>query len=202
MWSYSPILDNKGRIVEFQSVGREITERKELEETIQHMAFHDLLTGVPNRMLFSDRVNIALAAAKRNSKKAGIIMLDLDNFKYVNDTLGHDVGDHLIKAVAERISHSIRETDTVARFGGDEFVVIFPNTDSVDDVLKLVQRVMDQFQEPFVITPHDLDTTISIGVAIYPDDGTDHKTLMKNADIAMYQAKQAGGAQYRCCSKM
>ena len=197
MWSYSPVKDDKGRIVEFQSVGREITERKELEEKIQHMAYHDLLTGIPNRMLFADRLGIVLARAKRNSKKAGIVMLDLDNFKDVNDTLGHDVGDLLLKSVAERISQALRETDTVARFGGDEFVLIVPNIEVIGDAMQVVQRVMDRFQEPFFIDTHHLVVTMSIGVAIYPNDGTDYKTLLKSADIAMYQAKQAGRAQYQ-----
>jgi diguanylate cyclase (GGDEF)-like protein len=114
----------------------DITERKKYEEKIQQMAFHDSLTGLPNRKLFSDRLGIVLAQAKRNKKKVGIVMLDLDNFKDVNDTLGHDVGDILLKAVAERLSGTLRKSDTVARFGGDEFVLIFPDMEVIDVMVK------------------------------------------------------------------
>jgi diguanylate cyclase (GGDEF)-like protein/PAS domain S-box-containing protein len=189
-----------------QEVGKEriillaiedITERKKYEEKIQQMAFHDSLTGLPNRKLFSDRLGIVLAQAKRNKKKVGIVMLDLDNFKDVNDTLGHDVGDILLKAVAERLSGTLRKSDTVARFGGDEFVLIFPDMEVIEEAIQVVQKIIDRFHKPFLIDTHQLVVTTSIGIAVYPNDGMDEEILMKNADIAMYQAKQAGRARYQ-----
>lgn len=175
----------------------DITERKKYEEKIQQMAFHDSLTGLPNRKLFSDRLGIVLAQAKRNKKKVGIVMLDLDNFKDVNDTLGHDVGDILLKAVAERLSGTLRKSDTVARFGGDEFVLIFPDMEVIEEAIQVVQKIIDRFNKPFLIDTHQLVVTTSIGIAVYPNDGMDEEILMKNADIAMYQAKQAGRARYQ-----
>ena len=175
----------------------DITERKKYEEKIQQMAFHDSLTGLPNRKLFSDRLGIVLAQAKRNKKKVGIVMLDLDNFKDVNDTLGHDVGDTLLKAVAERLSVTLRKSDTVARFGGDEFVLIFPDMEVIEEAIQVVQKIIDRFHRPFLIDTHQLVVTTSIGIAVYPNDGMDEEILMKNADIAMYQAKQAGRARYQ-----
>ena len=175
----------------------DITERKKYEEKIQQMAFHDSLTGLPNRKLFSDRLGIVLAQAKRNKKKVGIVMLDLDNFKDVNDTLGHDVGDTLLKAVAERLSVILRKSDTVARFGGDEFVLIFPDMEVIEEAIQVVQKIIDRFNKPFLIDTHQLVVTTSIGIAVYPNDGMDEEILMKNADIAMYQAKQAGRARYQ-----
>lgn len=189
-----------------QEVGKEriillaiedITERKKYEEKIQQMAFHDSLTGLPNRKLFSDRLGIVLAQAKRNKKKVGIVMLDLDNFKDVNDTLGHDVGDILLKAVAERLSGTLRKSDTVARLGGDEFVLIFPDMEVIEEAIQVVQKIIDRFHKPFLIDTHQLVVTTSIGIAVYPNDGMDEEILMKNADIAMYQAKQAGRARYQ-----
>lgn len=175
----------------------DITERKKYEEKIQQMAFHDSLTGLPNRKLFSDRLGIVLAQAKRNKKKVGIVMLDLDNFKDVNDTLGHDVGDTLLKEVAERLSVTLRKSDTVARFGGDEFVLIFPDMEVIEEAIQVVQKIIDRFNKPFLIDTHQLVVTTSIGIAVYPKDGMDEEILMKNADIAMYQAKQAGRARYQ-----
>jgi len=179
----------------------DITERKHSEEKIRQMAFHDSLTGLPNRKLFSDRLGIALNYAKRNKKKLGIVMLDLDNFKNVNDTLGHDAGDILIKAAAERLRGTLRKGDTVARFGGDEFVLIFPNLKVIEDVIPVAQKIVDRFDTPFLIDTHQLVVTTSIGIAVYPDDGIDEEVLLKNADIAMYQAKQAGRARYQLYKK-
>jgi diguanylate cyclase (GGDEF)-like protein/PAS domain S-box-containing protein len=175
----------------------DITERKQSEEKIQQMAHHDTLTGLPNRKLFSDRLGIALAQAQRNQKKVGIAMLDLDHFKGVNDTLGHDVGDLLLKATAERLRAALRKGDTVARFGGDEFVLILPDLKGMEDVIQVAQKIVDSFHKPFLIDTHQLIVTTSIGIAFYPHDGTDESILLKNADIAMYQAKQAGRARYQ-----
>jgi len=175
----------------------DITQRKQSEEKIQQMAFHDFLTGLPNRKLFSDHLGIALANAQRNKNRIGIAMLDLDNFKDVNDTLGHDVGDLLLKATAERLSAALRKGDTVARFGGDEFVLILHDMEGMEAALQIAEKIVERFHKPFLIDTHQLVVTTSIGIAVYPDDGTDEGTLLKNADIAMYQAKQAGRARYQ-----
>jgi diguanylate cyclase (GGDEF)-like protein/PAS domain S-box-containing protein len=180
---------------------RDTTERKQAEEKIRQMAYHDGLTGLPNRKLFSDRLGIALAQAQRNKKEVGIAMLDLDNFKDVNDTLGHDVGDLLLKATAERLSAALRKSDTVARLGGDEFALILPDLEAMEDAILVVQKIVDSFCKPFLIDTHQLVVTTSIGIAVYPDDGTDEGILLKNADSAMYQAKQAGRARYQLYEK-
>ena len=175
----------------------DITERKQAEETIRQMAYHDSLTGLPNRELFSDRLGICLARAGRSQNNVAVIMLDLDNFKDVNDTLGHDTGDLLLQAVTERLSEALRKSDTVARFGGDEFVLIFPDLKEEDDAGRAAQRIVESFRKPFLINAHQLIVTTSIGIAVYPRDGTDEVVLLKNADIAMYQAKQAGRDRYQ-----
>jgi diguanylate cyclase (GGDEF)-like protein len=166
-------------------------------EKVQHMAYHDSLTGLPNRKLFSDRLHIVFAQAQRNQKKVGIAMLDLDNFKDVNDTLGHDVGDLLLKAAAERLSTALRKGDTIARFGGDEFVLILPEMNVRENVINVAQKIIDIFCKPFLLDTHKLIVTASIGIAVYPDDGKDEGILLKNADIAMYQAKQGGRDRYQ-----
>jgi diguanylate cyclase (GGDEF)-like protein len=142
-----------------------------------------------------------LAQARRNQKELGIAMLDLDHFKGVNDTLGHDVGDLLLKAAAERLSAALRKGDTVARFGGDEFLLILPDLEGIDDAIHVAQKIVDSFCEPFFIDTHQLIVTTSIGIAVYPNDGLDEGILLKNADIAMYQAKQAGRSRYQLCKK-
>ena len=180
----------------------DITERKQSEEKIQQLAFHDSLTGLPNRKLFSDRLGISLANARRSQRNVGIAMLDLDKFKDVNDTLGHDVGDILLKATAERLKSALRKGDTVGRFGGDEFVLILPDLDAIEDVIPVAQKIVTLFRKPFLIDTHQLVVTISIGIAVYPNDGMDEGALLKNADIAMYQAKHAGRAQYRLFGKV
>jgi diguanylate cyclase (GGDEF)-like protein/PAS domain S-box-containing protein len=190
-----------GNVTGFQVVARDITERRQMEEKILQMAYHDSLTGLPNRKLFSDRLGIALAQAQRSQKKVGIAMLDLDNFKGVNDTLGHDIGDLLLKVAAERLSAALRKGDTVARFGGDEFVLILPDLKAIEDAIQVVQKIVDSFCKPFLIDTHQLVVTTSIGIAVYPNDGTDGDSLLKNADIAMYQAKQTGRNRYQLCKK-
>ena len=180
---------------------RDISERKQAEETIRRMAYHDPLTGLPNRKLFSDRLAIALAQAMRNQNDVAVIMLDLDNFKDVNDTLGHDTGDVLLKAVTKRLSEALRKSDTVARFGGDEFALIFPDLKEEDDASRVAKKIVERFRKPFFINAHQLIVTTSIGIAVYPRDGTDEVALLKNADIAMYQAKQAGRDRYQFLKK-
>jgi diguanylate cyclase (GGDEF)-like protein/PAS domain S-box-containing protein len=194
-WGYITIGDKN------YAYGLDLTERKQAEEKIQQMAYHDTLTGLPNRKLFSDRLGIALAQSQRNQKKGGDAMLDLDKFKDVNDTLGHDVGDLLLKASAERLSAELRKGDTVARFGGDEFALSFPDLKEREDMIQIAQKIVDSFHMPFLIGTHQLSVTASIGIAVYPQDGTDEDILLKNADIAMYQAKQTGRDRYKLYKK-
>jgi diguanylate cyclase (GGDEF)-like protein/PAS domain S-box-containing protein len=175
----------------------DITERKQSEEKIRQMAYHDSLTGLPNRKLFSDRLRIALAHAQRNHKKLGIAMLDLDHFKEVNDTHGHDAGDILLKETAGRLNAALRTGDTVSRFGGDEFALILPDLEAIENATLVAQKIVEKFLKPFIIGAYQLVVTTSIGIAVYPDDGIDEAILLKNADIAMYQAKQTGRAGYR-----
>jgi diguanylate cyclase (GGDEF)-like protein len=175
---------------------------REAEVKVQHMADHDFLTGLPNRKLFSDRLDIAIAQAQRNQKKVGIAMLDLDHFKDVNDTLGHDIGDHILQGMAERLNAALRKGDTIARFGGDEFILILPDLETIEDAIQVAQKIVDSFCKPFLIDNHQLIVTTSIGIVICPHDGTDDGILLRNADIAMYQAKQAGRSRYELYKKI
>jgi diguanylate cyclase (GGDEF)-like protein/PAS domain S-box-containing protein len=171
-------------------------QRKRDEETIRQLAYHDALTGLPNRLLFNDRLTIALAQANRNEEKLAVMLLDLDNFKNVNDTLGHSMGDRLLKGVADRLTGVLRKADTVARMGGDEFMLLMPGITRIEYSVEIAYKVLQTFYIPFVIDGHEIHTSASIGIAIYPDDGEDTDTLIKNADIAMYHAKEQGRNKY------
>jgi len=179
------------------TTARDITERKRTEEQLAYMATHDPLTGLPNRMLFNDRLTVALAHAQRNRQKLAVVLLDLDHFKDVNDTLGHSVGDKLLQAVGERLTNLLRKSDTIARMGGDEFMLILPEIARVEDTARVAQKVLESFREPFVFDGHEARITTSIGIAIYPNDGEDADTLMRDADMAMYRAKVQGRNNYQ-----
>lgn len=170
------------------------------DKEIEYMAYYDNLTGIPNRFLFKDRVENAISLAERNEKCISIMFMDLDDFKSVNDTMGHDGGDHLLKEVSNRLSKTIRKTDTLARFGGDEFVILLNNIDKHSDILNIADNIMGVFSRPFTIKGQEFFITSSCGIAIYPMDGEDSKTLVKNADMAMYEAKNTGKNQYFLCS--
>jgi|GEM_PF-5741754 diguanylate cyclase (GGDEF)-like protein len=174
---------------------KQIAERKQAEETIKHMAYHDAMTDLPNRALFYDRLHQALAVARRKQTQVAVMMLDLDRFKEINDNLGHGAGDELLKGVAKRLRNLVRESDTVARMGGDEFTLILP-----DSVANVGERIVEIFQKPFVLGGHELSVTASVGISTYPVDGRDAETLMKNADSAMYSAKRNGRNSYQCYS--
>ena len=195
--SITPLRNKEGKIIGFRSVSRDITERKQLEEKLAVMATHDHLTGLPNRVLLSDRLMVGSALARRSGYRLAILMLDLDKFKIVNDTMGHSVGDELLKAVGQRLSGIIRKSDTISRIGGDEFVLVLPQISQIDDVTKFAQRILVAFQEPFVFGKNRLQVTTSIGIAIYPDDGTDIENLLKSADSAMYWVKEHGRGMYK-----
>ncbi|MEJ2032329.1 MAG: sensor domain-containing diguanylate cyclase [Deltaproteobacteria bacterium] len=175
----------------------DITARKEMEEEIHHIAYHDQLTGLPNRMLLLDHLNLAINQAARNRMKVSLMMLDLDKFKEVNDTLGHYLGDKLLQAVAKKLTEILRKGDTVARFGGDEFVLVLPEQRDEKTALHIARKIIDAFRKPVDLEDHSLIITCSIGISLYPDHGADIDTILKNADRAMYQAKQTGRNQYQ-----
>ncbi|HOO89425.1 MAG TPA: diguanylate cyclase [Syntrophales bacterium] len=170
----------------------DITERKRVEARLSHLATHDPLTGLPNRILFDDRLSLELAHAQRNGKKLAIMLLDLDHFKDINDSWGHTVGDEVLKITGRRLPGFLRKSDSIARMGGDEFLILLPEIDDAEDVLTIALKILDAFKEPFIVGVRELYTTPSIGIAIYPDDGTNPDMLLKNADIAMYCVKQEG----------
>jgi diguanylate cyclase (GGDEF)-like protein len=170
----------------------DISERKATEERIQHMAQHDPLTNLPNRALFSDRLNLALARAKREHSHAALLFVDLDNFKPVNDLRGHDVGDLVLKEVAHRMLQCVRDSDTIGRIGGDEFVILLPSIGSREDALLVAEKIRLAIAQHFDIAGLRLEISSSIGIALFPEDGEDALTIAKNADDAMYRAKQTG----------
>jgi len=175
-----------------RQLGR-IIENKRMEEDIRQLAYFDKITGLPNRTLFNDRLKVALARAKRNKEKLAVMMLDLDQFKIVNDTLGHEAGDQLLQAVGNRLKGALRESDTVSRMGGDEFMVLLPSIVYERSVVDIAQKILRSFREPFRVRDNELRVTTSIGISLYPKDGTGSDTLIKNADAAMYRSKAKGG---------
>jgi diguanylate cyclase (GGDEF)-like protein/PAS domain S-box-containing protein len=181
----------------FIAVFDNVTERKKMEEFLQHQAYHDNLTGLPNRLLFMEHVSLGLIHARRNRNMAAILFMDLDHFKYINDTLGHTAGDDLLKDIAGRLKTCIRESDMVARMGGDEFIVLLSDITVAEDAAIVGRKIMASLLEPFFINSHKVNTTASIGISIYPDDGENEEDLLKNADIAMYHAKKQGRNTYQ-----
>jgi diguanylate cyclase (GGDEF)-like protein/PAS domain S-box-containing protein len=184
--------NDQGEIVEYQGIIRDISAARKTEETIRRLAYHDALTGLPNRLLFNDRLKVAMSKAARDNSRVGIMMLDLDKFKQVNDVLGHKVGDMLLKAVARRLNRVLRKSDTVARMGGDEFLVIIPDVMDERQAGIVAVKILEAFTMPFRIDRHSLNVTTSVGVATYPRDGRDIEAIVKHADIAMYYAKAHG----------
>ena len=174
-----------------------ITELKQAEKEIEKLAYYDSLTGLPNRLLLKDRLHFALDWARRERESLAIMFLDLDHFKVINDSLGHSAGDKLLEAVSERLTNCIRKTDTVARLGGDEFVILLPNVKRISDVSNLARKVLQSLTTPFKIKDREIFTSTSIGISLYPDDGEDEETLIRNADLAMYQAKEHGRNAYQ-----
>ena len=170
----------------------EVFERMQTEQQIWHMAHHDALTGLPNRALLQDRLAQALHQASRRDNRVAVMFLDLDRFKSINDSLGHAVGDELLKQVAERLRGSVRSMDTVSRLGGDEFVVVLHDVGNADDVVMVAEKILASLAPPLQIENHSLHMTPSVGISVFPDDGTDAMQLMKNADTAMYHANAAG----------
>ena len=176
----------------------EIHLRKETEKSLEALATHDVLTGLPNRFLFHQNLNSAFARADRNGSMVAVLFLDLDNFKKVNDVLGHDIGDHLLQEMASRLQKDVRMSDVISRLGGDEFTIILENIKSKNEIATVAQKIITSISDkPFLIKKNDLFITSSMGISVYPHDGNNIKDLVKNSDVAMYKAKQNGGNNYQ-----
>lgn len=192
-----PIFDAEGSFRGYRGTGRDVTEQKQAEERIRHMAHYDALTDLPNRALLHDRINQAIAQSRRGGRGLALLFIDLDRFKNVNDSLGHAVGDRLLRAVAERLRASTRSTDTVSRLGGDEFVVALTDLRQAADCGHVAQKILAALSAPYELDRQELRVTPSVGISIYPQDGEDVETLMRNADAAMYHAKEMGRNNYQ-----
>jgi len=195
--SITAVTDMLNRIVQYIVVFSDITQRKLDEERIRYQANYDALTGLPNRALFMDRLTQALNQAGRSDQRLGLMFIDLDGFKLVNDTLGHDKGDELLVEASKRLLTCVRQGDTVARLGGDEFTIIMPNLGDVRNAPVVAQRIIDALEQPFLLRTHEAFVSGSIGIATFPDDAGDAATLLRNADAAMYRAKEQGKANYQ-----
>lgn len=175
---------------------RDVTERKEVEQQLIFQATHDVLTALPNRLLLHDRIQYALASYRRTHQTASILFFDLDGFKAVNDSLGHDIGDILLQAVAKRLESCVRGQDTIARWGGDEFVAILVSVSQEEFIVPIIQKIFNVIKEPIIIDKHKIKITISVGVSVLPKDGETSAVLIRNADIAMQHAKLNGDSKY------
>jgi diguanylate cyclase (GGDEF)-like protein/PAS domain S-box-containing protein len=189
------------RTAELQSANArlqaEIADRRQAETRAQHLADHDALTGLPNRRLLEDRLTQALAASQRNRKQTAVMFVDLDRFKNINDSLGHSAGDAVLKECAERLVKQLRVVDTICRMGGDEFVVVLPEIKRAADAANVAQKILETVSQPFVVEQRELQITPSVGISVFPDDGRDAESLIRNADAAMYHAKETGRANYQ-----
>jgi len=195
--SVAPIHDHEGRVVGSVLVLRDVSATRAMAEQFAHAAEHDFLTGLPNRLLLTDRVGQAIAFANRNRDKVAVLFLDMDGFKHINDSLGHPAGDRLLQCIANRLRDCVRAPDTVSRQGGDEFIVLLQEIDRPEAAAVAARRLLRAVGEPYSIDQHNLHITTSIGISLYPDDGPDAETLIKNADTAMYQAKENGRQSYQ-----
>jgi diguanylate cyclase (GGDEF)-like protein/PAS domain S-box-containing protein len=192
-----PMRDASGAVTRYISIRIDITERKLVEQEMLHMATHDALTGLANRAMLLDRMEQALASARRTGEMAAVVFIDLDQFKAINDTMGHSVGDRLLVEVAARLKACVRAEDTVARQGGDEFIVFMPRIHTPLDAATLAQKLLRQVAAPYLIDAHPLHIGASMGIAVFPDDGQDVDTLLMHSDAAMYQVKASGRNAYR-----
>jgi len=195
--SVAPIHDRLGLPTGAVIVVRDVTTARAMTRAVTHSSEHDSLTGLPNRLLLADRVTQAIVMAGRHERHVVVLFMDLDGFKHINDSLGHGTGDRLLKSVATSLVGCVRDSDTVSRHGGDEFVVLLTEVEGMDSASDMAERILRAVAEPHAVGPHQLHVTVSIGVSVYPDDGLDAETLIKNADTAMYQAKAQGRQNYR-----
>jgi two-component system, cell cycle response regulator len=195
------LMEAKARIHNMLEVRLLYRQLEQYSLALESMALHDALTGLPNRRLLFDRLALSIAHARRNTSTIAVMYLDLDEFKQVNDSLGHDVGDTLLRMVADRLVAAVREEDTVARLSGDEFVIALWESSHVDAVARLADKVVQAVSQPYRIQGHDVRITASVGVGIYPAHGETVETLMKSADLALYEAKLAGKNDYRIAAQ-
>ena len=192
----SPIKNSSGVITSFVAVKEDVTERKLLQEQLAHMAHFDSLTGLPNRALFFDRTSQAIALARREERRCGVMFIDLDGFKDINDTYGHETGDQLLCLVAENIRSILRESDSVARMGGDEFTVILATLKERKDAAHVAENILARLSQPMIIGSAECRIGASIGISIFPDDADDAERLLHGADTAMYEVKRSGKNDY------
>ena len=183
-------------------LAQEIELRKRIQKEIEHLAYYDHLTGLPNRLMLLNRLNLAIDLAKRIEKPIGILFMDLDGFKVVNDTMGHVQGDELLKAVASRLHKLVRKSDTVARMGGDEFIIMAQNLGRADKIERIAEKIFEVFKKPFLLNNQEVYMTASIGISLFPADGESGEMLIKNADLAMYDAKEKGKNQCAFCTSI
>jgi len=193
----APLRNDQGAISHFIAVQHDITRRQQESERDRHLAYHDILTGLPNRVLLHEAQQKAISHARRTQQLLATMFLDLDGFKTVNDKLGHSTGDQLLVAVADRLRANIRQSDTIARFGGDEFAILVTGFEDISVPATLARKLIDALTHPFVLRGQKFSLSASIGIALYPADGNDPETLLVNADKAMYQAKVEGGRRWR-----
>lgn len=177
----------------YEQAQQEIADRKKAEKAIQHLANHDALTGLPNRRLFNERINLEIARSQRNQLRFSVMLFDLDQLKNVNDSFGHNIGDMLLQAVAQRLLGLLRKSDTIARMGGDEFLLILPEMHQINDATLTAERILSALSTPFHLEAHQINITTSIGISFFPDDGETVEELIKKADLSMYSAKEKGG---------
>jgi diguanylate cyclase (GGDEF)-like protein/PAS domain S-box-containing protein len=200
--SATPMHDDRGDVIGAVMVFRDVSAARAITQKLAYAAHHDALTGLPNRLLFESRLTQAMALARRHNCEAAVLFLDLDRFKPVNDAWGHLVGDRLLQSVADLLQRCVRNTDTVSRFGGDEFVVLLSEISRPADAVALAEKIVHALRIPHTIDGHSLLGTASIGIGLYPHDGSDPQTLLRNADDAMYGAKRSGGNTYRLSSRL
>ncbi|HJV84425.1 MAG TPA: EAL domain-containing protein [Noviherbaspirillum sp.] len=191
------VLDAQGQPSRIDGVSTDITQRKSAEQQVQMLAYYDNVTALPNRRLLQDRLEQAMHMASRSSKKVALLFMDLDNFKNINDSLGHHVGDMLLREIGRRLQQCVRGEDTVARIGGDEFLVVLPDIDRGEQAVPVAEKILAATARPFLLQEHQIHTTISIGISVYPDDGRDAHELVRHADAALYQAKGHGRDNYQ-----
>ena len=188
--------DSAGNPKGFRGISRDVTERKQIEQQLNHMATHDSLTGLPNRMLFMDRLQVAIAQSRRSKNRLAVMMLDIDNFKDINDNLGHVVGDQLLKEVGNRLTGILRQNDTVARLGGDEFIILLSDLGKIEYAEGIAKVILKSLRKPFILVDNTINSHASIGIAVYPDDCEDVDSLLKKSDMAMYAVKTKGRNNY------
>ena len=196
-WYHSALLAEDGEVMSILSFVQDVSSRIQAEERLQYLATRDALTGLPNRLLLHERLTQAIAQARRHGRRVGVLFIDLDRFKNVNDTLGHRIGDELLKCATKALSAALRESDLLARLGGDEFMVIVEDFDDPQILGRIAQKLLDAIAQPFTIEDHDIYVTSSIGISVYPDDSDDPDELLKHADVAMYRSKELGRNTYQ-----